>query len=333
MTRRTSIRTAAVLAMIFLACSTARAAVGQPTVLFELLPPSAADEQPEGAAAPDSMVADTLAADSVAVPAAVAPPVAGSSASRPGIGARTKRAVGNFFSDGWYIASSPARAGGTDFLWIGAAIGAEAVLFANDQEIFDAVRREQDSPVLKEVLQLGSNIEPVGFMGKTIPFYLAALGAGYAFDVRPLRTIPAEIIESHLLAGGFRNLGKLLVGRKHPYENEGPYEFKFGKGTSFPSGHTSVAFELATIASMNAKSLPVTIAAYSLATTIAVERVNSRNHWPSDVFIAATYGTLVARTVVNLHEKRTREGAASVSILPEFSDEGRVVGVRVARSF
>ena len=39
-------------------------------------------------------------------------------------------------------------------------------------------------------------------------------------------------------------------------------------------------------------------AAYSLATAGAIQRVESLNHWPSDVFIAAAYGTFVAHTVV-----------------------------------
>jgi membrane-associated phospholipid phosphatase len=170
-------------------------------------------------------------------------------------------------------------------------------------------------------------------MGKTNPFYIAALGAGYAFNVRTLRTIPTEILESHLLAGGIRNVGKLLVGRKHPYEHEGPYQFDFGKGTSFPSGHTSVVFELATIASMNARSLPVTIGAYALATTVALQRIDSLNHWPSDVFVAATYGTLVARTVVQLHEQRESGRDHGTTLVPHISDDGRLLGVKLSRTF
>ena len=48
---------------------------------------------------------------------------------------------------------------------------------------------------------------------------------------------------AHFIAGGIRNVGKFIVGRRHPYEDQGPRSFEFGHGTSFPSGHTSVLFE------------------------------------------------------------------------------------------
>lgn len=77
----------------------------------------------------------------------------------------------------------------------------------------------------------------------------------------------------------------------------------------------------------------VTVAAYSLATTIALNRIETRNHWSSDVFIAAAYGTLVARTVVRLHRERMAERTGTVSLLPHVSDDGRVDGVRLLRRF
>jgi len=316
------------IAIVLLACSAAR------NVAAEQLVPSEPSAEVEAVAltsvfaAPDATLDAFVASDSSS-----SEPAAADSARKPGLEPRARRAVGNFFSDGWVIVTSPTRVRGTGLLWLGLALGAEAAIYANDQEIYDAIVRNREAPVMKAALDVGDWIEPVGFMGRTNPIYVAALGAGYAFNVRPLRTIPTEILESHLLAGGVRNLGKALVGRRHPYENMGPYEFDFGHGTSFPSGHTSVAFELATIASMNARSLPVTIAAYSLATTLALQRVESRNHWPSDVFAAATYGTLVARTVVTLHERREKAGASNVSLLPHVSSDGQMVGLRLTRTF
>ena len=277
--------------------------------------------------APQRAMADSPP-DSVSVPVAPA-----ESVQRPSVSARAGRAVGSFLSDGWTAVSSPFRLRGAGFLWLGAALGVEAALYANDQELYDAAVRNRDAAGFKTVIDVGETIEPVGFMGKTNPIYLALLGSGYAFNVPLLRTIPTEILESHLIAGGVRNVGKLVVGRRHPYEHLGPREFSFGDGTSFPSGHTSVVFELATIASMNAHYLPVTVAAYSLATTLALQRVSSGNHWPSDVFIAGVYGTLVARTVVRLHEEREKNAGRGTSLLPYFSDDGRLAGAQVIRHF
>ncbi len=182
-------------------------------------------------------------------------------------------------------------------------------LFAYDEDLIEATRRNADDPVWHRVQEVGRFVEPLGYMGRTNPYYLAALAAGYAFKVKPLREIPTEILESHLTAGGIRNLAKVLIGRRRPFENRGPRFFEFNGGTSFPSGHTSVWFELATILSHHAHFMPVTIVAYGLATTAALERIHSRSHWPSDVFLSAVSGTLVARTIVRRNEERAKRSA------------------------
>jgi len=289
----------------------------------------------------ESRPADSLAAGTAVPPEdrppAIDAPEGGRSeaepARDPGFGARARQGAKNFFSDGWIVATSPLRLRGRGLVWAAAVLGAEAVIYANDQTILDATVRNREAPVFRTVLDVGGRVEPVGFMGRTNPIYAAALGAGYALDNQTLRTIPTEILESHLIAGGVRNLGKLVVGRRHPYEKVGPYQFDFAHGTSFPSGHTSVVFELATIASMNAHSLPVTIVGYSLASAVAFQRIESLNHWPSDVFIAAAYGTLVSRTVVRLNERRRSKGASGFSVFPEVSPDGGLIGARVVRRF
>jgi membrane-associated phospholipid phosphatase len=58
----------------------------------------------------------------------------------------------------------------------------------------------------------------------------------------------------------------------------------------------------------------VTALCYGLATTIAMERVDSKNHWPSDVFLAAVSGTTIARTVVRRNEERRSERRSAVIV-------------------
>ena len=321
---------AVLIAMILSATAgTAAAQHALPEPRLGIVPASfAADAIP-----PDSIVVDSSTTPGMGASVTVVPIPTGVRTEKPGLGARLGRGAGNFGSDVWIVSTSPFRLRGKGLLLTAAVLGVEAVIYANDQEILDAILRNREEPVLGETIDLGTRIEPVGFMGRTNAIYMAALGAGYAFNIRPLRTIPTEILESHFIAGGVRNVAKMLVGRQHPSDGKGPYEFKFRHGTSFPSGHTSVVYELATIASMNAHWLPVTIASYSLATAVAVQRVESLNHWPSDVFIAAVYGTLVARTVVQQHEKRERGLMQGTLILPHIDERGELVGVRVSRTF
>jgi len=230
-------------------------------------------------------------------------------------------------ADAWYIASSPARLDRRGAAWVAGTVIVTAVLHANDEPIQRAVQRNRGNAVYDAVRNTGETFEPLGYMKRTVPWYVGAMGIGYAFGNRPLTMMPAQILESHVLAGGLRNLGRAIVGRSRPFENRGPNSFEFGGGTSFPSGHTSIAFELATVISENAHRWPVTAASYTLATTMAIQRLDSNNHWASDLVVPAVAGTFIARTVV----RRTSEHH-DWALMPSLAP-GDAAGLQVVVSF
>jgi len=70
----------------------------------------------------------------------------------------------------------------------------------------------------------------------------------------------------------------------------------FGKGTSFPSGHAMMSFSIATVFSRRyAKHKWVPILAYTVASAISFSRITTASHFPSDVFLGAGLGFVVAR--------------------------------------
>jgi len=285
---------------------------------------------------PDSV---QLAAGSPATPTAAPPtapaesatvsPAAGTGAL--GTGREPLRSawhgVRSLGSDAWYIASSPARLDRRGVAWVAGTVLVTAVLHANDGPIQRAVQRNRGNAVFDAVRNTGDALEPLGYMKRTVPWYVGAMGIGYAFGNQTLTMVPAQILESHVLAGGLRNLGRAVVGRSRPFENRGPDSFEFGGGTSFPSGHTSIAFELATVVSEHAHRWPVTAVSYALATTMAIQRVDSNNHWASDLVVPAVAGTFIARTVV--HRTSERHDWA---VLPSFAP-GDAPGLQVVVAF
>ncbi len=66
---------------------------------------------------------------------------------------------------------------------------------------------------------------------------------------------------------------------------------------SFPSGHTSDAFLLATVLS-HYYGPRMAVPTYALAALVAVARVESRDHWASDTVAGATVGYLSAMAAV-----------------------------------
>lgn len=225
--------------------------------------------------------------------------------------------------DTWYFTASPARISRRSLCWLGGIMLVGGALYAYDQQILDAFCRNRENRVYKPLLQTGQYIEPLGHMGITNKYYFAGFAIGSVFKIRFLQEIAFQILESHLIAGLFKNVANTLVGRSRPFENRGPGYFKLNGGTSFPSGHASTSFQLATILSHHVNYRPFSVLCYGLATSIAVQRIDSKAHWPSDVFFAAVYGTVVSRTIINLHSRR------KVKLIPSITPDGGSVGLNI----
>jgi membrane-associated phospholipid phosphatase len=74
--------------------------------------------------------------------------------------------------------------------------------------------------------------------------------------------------------------------------------------SSFPSGHTTVAFAAATVFAKEYKDkIYVPILAYSAATLIGVSRITENRHWATDVLAGAAIGYLTGRNVVNNYHR------------------------------
>jgi hypothetical protein len=260
-----------------------------------------------------AVVADSTAGPDVVDSIETAPPLNPQALSDASHDGRPKRSLGHslahgahvFMSDGWFILSSPTRMSMSDAMKTTAVFGVTAALYMNDQEIHDQMQAARGDPAYEIFKKPGRQWEPVGYMGNTNKYYVAALVTGYTLRIEPLTVIPAQILESHMISAGIRNMIKPLVGRTRPFDGYGPHHFEFlGPGTSFPSGHASVDFELATILSHHVKLWPIKAALYYAAASMAAQRVESDGHWMSDVFLSSIQGYLVARTVVTRHDQR-----------------------------
>jgi membrane-associated phospholipid phosphatase len=70
----------------------------------------------------------------------------------------------------------------------------------------------------------------------------------------------------------------------------------FTKGTSFPSGHATAGFAIATVmARRYGQHKWVPWVAYGVAGLISVSRIPDMAHFPSDVFLGAALGYTVTR--------------------------------------
>ncbi len=90
---------------------------------------------------------------------------------------------------------------------------------------------------------------------------------------------------------------KATFNRQYPYTYDGRGEFWEG-GKSFPSGHASASFGLASALAQRYANRPlVKWTAYGLAASISLLRLPAHKHFPSDIVAGATLGYIAGRYI------------------------------------
>lgn len=118
---------------------------------------------------------------------------------------------------------------------------------------------------------------------------------------------------SAIASGAITPLLKFALGRPRPSETAGTVEFGEG-GVSFPSGHATQAFAVASVVASHYESIWVKVGAYGLASLVGWSRMHDRAHYASDVVAGALIGIVVGKAVVRLHENQRFRISASPSV-------------------
>lgn len=138
-------------------------------------------------------------------------------------------------------------------------------------------------------------------------------------DNQRLQRTDPDAIEVSFLAGFIATpVIKRFLGRSRPLRDQGAYHFEpFSKDQSFPSGHATNAFAVGSVIGARSDGWLAPTIAYSLATGVAVSRVNDNKHSVSD----GVTGAGIGRAVVRLRE---RSPPRRVLIVPSLDSGGRV---------
>lgn len=212
--------------------------------------------------------------------------------------------------------------------WLGAAEAAAAVGTA---AAFDRTIRDH--------VQAGRTPGEDHFMRQWQEFgNYYAFGALAAFDAWgeldgniTARNVAMDGIASSIIAGGLITPAlKIVVGRERPSTTTSTYRFKpFSNNSSFPSGHATEAFAVATAIAENYPAPWVQVLAYGSAGLVGYARIELNAHYASDVVAGALVGWSVARSVV--HRNSAPADPRKLTWTP-YSN-GRGVGVVFFRSY
>lgn len=181
------------------------------------------------------------------------------------------------------------------------------------------------APAIQGSKVLGATARGARTLGSpgSIVLTSALYAGGRLLSQRRVAEAGLHATEAVLLSGAVTTLLKGLTGRARPnLANSDPTErasdaddFRFGRGfrgayTSFPSGHTTVAFAAASALTRELSEAHPRAAwfmgplLYGGATAVGLSRMYENKHWASDVIAGAAVGTLIGRSLVAYQHAR-----------------------------
>lgn len=193
----------------------------------------------------------------------------------------------------------------------------EGALFLVDESVQQhALHLRELNPDVRNVSKYVTN-----FGGAYEVYILGSLGAyGLIFKNEKVKTTTLLATQAYITGAAMESVLKFLTGRQRPsyydprsVEAEPKFHgpFSYGKdingnriNSSFPSGHTTVAFAAATVFAMEYRDRPlVPLISYSAATLIGLSRITENKHWITDVFAGAALGYFTGKLVVNNYHR------------------------------
>jgi membrane-associated phospholipid phosphatase len=217
-------------------------------------------------------------------------------------------------------ASRPPLFGRRDLLFLGGALAATAMVMPLDRGITGELN---EGPQRSGVLQSGADFfNTVGQPGVVV-FSLGTFALGHVIGSPSMSDVGLHaslaVLSTGLVTAGIKS----VVGRQRPaldMGNSRVYGLGAGLGnndrSSFPSGHTSVAFALATVMSSELERLhpgsnkwarPLF---YGGAGLVGLARIYDARHWTSDVVLGAGLGTLIGMKVTQLAHSHDAQAAS-----------------------
>jgi hypothetical protein len=216
------------------------------------------------------------------------------------------RFVRNILRDQRAIWTAPFNVERSDAKWLAPLGVSTAVLFATDRHSAGELAEGGDNQTRLRIssdISRGGSFYTTGAIAGT--FYLVGRATNNA-RARETGLLSAEaLLDSGIVTTGLKTLSQ----RPRPPVDDASGEF-FDRGNSFPSGHASSVWSVATVIAYEyGKGRPlVRFGAYGLATAVSLSRYTGRNHFLSDVLVGSAIGYGVGRYVYRTHHDPSLDG-------------------------
>jgi hypothetical protein len=208
----------------------------------------------------------------------------------------------------------------------GLSLATVGALMHYDQRIATEIQRHRNG----STDSFARAVTPFGG-GRAEQLAVAMVVLGAATHHNDLRDTGRDAFEAELIAGGLITpLQKRGFGRARPNQDTHvPHDFDPGTAQeSFPSGHATNAFALASVVAAHSNGWLIPTLAYSVASGVAASRLNDNVHWASDVVAGALIGASTGRFIAHRHRIANRR--TEVTLVPLIGPHKAGFSLRVA---
>lgn len=227
-----------------------------------------------------------------------------------------------FYRDIKWTFNAPFHWKGPDWFRVAAVSGITIGLIVNDRGIMSRVQ-EHRSTTTNRISKAAENF---GDPTKILPGLVLLYSYASLFKDKKAKHIALLSFKtcaaSLLMVYGLKLLfHRSRPGADNPNKWGGPgFSFKREK-LSFPSGHSALAFSIATVIASKYKGTIIPVIAYSAAVLTAFSRVHDKMHWSSDVFFGSVMGYFIARGILS-RNKNHKASANRIRVFPLVAFRG-----------
>jgi membrane-associated phospholipid phosphatase len=208
------------------------------------------------------------------------------------------------FDDLGFIANDLVDFNSNSALRLGGILVGTAALIPADMPLYNYIENNKiEDSNTEKFLEIVDNFGTIPVAdGLAVGIYLTGLIA----QDESIRTTGRLLVETLILSGFTTITSRLIIGRSRPYNLKGNGTFKpFTLDYfyhSFPSGHITISFAMATLLSNRIDTWWAYTGLYGLAALNTASRLYFSAHWASDTFISASIGTISALAVIKAYE-------------------------------
>lgn len=201
----------------------------------------------------------------------------------------------NILRDQRAIWTSPFRLRGRDAKWLIPLGASAAALISTDRRTSAFVSRNGSLPAVSRDFSQGGSFYATGSVAAGL--YII----GRSTDNRRMRETGLLAAEALIDSGIVAQALKFTTQRPRPNSDGGRGRF-FTGGNSFPSGHATSVWSLATVIAYEYQDRPlIRYGALAAAAAVSLSRYSGRSHFLSDVLVGGAIGYGIGRFVYRKH--------------------------------